>query len=96
MLCLASILLSRPYVVCMYGRIVVAMGLSYVFVVRGVGFIALRICAGLYPFSLKTVVRESSTLVRESWSQGALAVCIRDERTDVLLAGWWCEFWCRY
>ena len=35
MLCLASILLSHPYVVCVYGSITVTTGLSLVFVVRG-------------------------------------------------------------
>jgi len=29
-------------------------------------------------------------LVTESF-----ALCIREERTDCLLAGWWWEFWCR-
>ena len=88
MLCLDSILLSRPYVVCVYGRIAVATGLSLVFVVRGVGFMACPICWWLYALSLKTVVRKISSWVRESWSQRALALCIRDERTDFLLVGW--------
>jgi hypothetical protein len=28
------------------------------------------------------------SLARESWSQGDLALCIREARTDCLLAGW--------
>jgi hypothetical protein len=32
--------------------------------------------------------RDSSSWVRESWSQRALALCIRKARTGCLLAGW--------
>ena len=50
MLCLASILLSHPYVVCVYGRIAVTTGLSLVFMVRGVGFIARHNAGGISIF----------------------------------------------
>ena len=63
MLCLASILLSRPYVVCVCGRVAVATGLSLVFEVGGVGFISRRICWGLHPLSLKIVFLNHWTYV---------------------------------
>jgi uncharacterized membrane protein len=44
MLCLASILLSRPNVVYVYGICVVEAGLSSVLVGRVTGFMARRIC----------------------------------------------------
>jgi hypothetical protein len=88
MLCLASILLSQPYVVWVYGMYAVEVGLSLVLAVRVASSTARHICLGLYPLSLKTVVRNSSSWVRESWSQSALALCIREVRTDCLLAGW--------
>jgi len=43
MFCLASILLSRPYVVCVYGMYAVEVGLSLVLTVRVAGFMARRI-----------------------------------------------------
>jgi len=52
------------------------------------GSTARRIYCGLYPLSLKTVVRNSSSWVRESLSQRALALCIRESRAECLLAGW--------
>jgi len=81
MLCLASILLSQPYVVWVYGMYAVKVGFSLVLVVCVAGVMA-RICWWLYPLSLKTVVRNSSFWERESWSQRALALCIREVRTD--------------
>jgi len=88
MLCLVSILLSQPNVVCVYGIYTVEVGLSSVLAVRVTGFIGRHICSWLYPLSLKVVVRNSSSGGRESWSQRALALCIREVRTDCLLAGW--------
>ena len=44
MLCLASILLSRPYVVRVYGMYAVEVGLSLVLAVRVAGSMAHRIC----------------------------------------------------
>jgi uncharacterized membrane protein len=44
MLCLASILLSRPNIVYVYDIYVVAAGLSSVLAVRVTGFMARRIC----------------------------------------------------
>ena len=55
------------------------------------GFIARRMCCWLYPLFLKTVVRKLSSCARESWSQRAFALCMREERTECLLAGWWWE-----
>ena len=43
-------------------RIAVVTGLSLVFVVRDVGFIARRICCGLYPISLKNSGEENQFL----------------------------------
>ena len=63
-------------------------GLLLVLAVHIAGSMARRICWGLYPLSLKTVVRNSSSWVSESWSQRALALCIREVRTDCFLAGW--------
>jgi hypothetical protein len=44
MLCLASILLSQPNVVCVYSIYAVEVGLSSVLAVHVTGFMALRIC----------------------------------------------------
>ena len=88
MLRLASILLSQPYVVWVYGMYAIEVGLSLVLAIRVASSTARRICSGLYPLSLMTAVRNSSSWVRESWSQTALALCIREARTDCLLAGW--------
>jgi len=44
MLCLASILLSQPYVVWVYGMYAVEVGLSLVLAVRVAGSTARRIC----------------------------------------------------
>ena len=44
MLCLASILLSRPNVVWVYGMYAVEVGLSSVLAVRVTGFMARHIC----------------------------------------------------
>jgi len=74
MLCLANILLSRPYVVWVYGMYAVEVGLSLVLAGRATGSIALHICLWLYPLSLKTAVRNSSSWVRESWSQRDLSL----------------------
>jgi len=52
------------------------------------GLRAHRFCLELYPLSLKTVARNSSSWLRESWSQRALAVCIREARYDCWIAGW--------
>ena len=64
------------------------MGLSLVLAVRVAGSMVRPICSRLYPLSLKTVVRKSSSWVMESWSQRALALVIREARTDYLLVGW--------
>jgi len=69
----------------------IEVGLSFVLVVCVTGLRAHWICWGLYPIFLKTVVRNSSSWVRESWSQRALALCIKEARIDWLFAGWWCE-----
>ena len=61
MLCLASILLSQPYVVWAYGMYAVEVGLSLVLAVRVACYMARFICWGLYPLPLKTVVRNSSS-----------------------------------
>jgi len=37
---------------------------------------------------LDEAARNSNSWGRESWSQRALALCIREARTDRLLAGW--------
>ena len=66
MLCLANILLSRPYVVWVYGTYAVKVGLSLVLVIHVASSMACRICWGLYPLSSKMVVRNSSSWVRES------------------------------
>jgi hypothetical protein len=60
----------------------VDVGLSLVLSVRVADFRTRRIYGGLYPLFLKRVVKISSSWVRESWSQGALALCIREARTD--------------
>jgi len=59
----------------------VEVGLSLVFAVHVAGFMACHICWWLYPLSLK-MVRNFSSWVRESWSQRALALSIREVRTD--------------
>ena len=56
--------------------------------VRLAGFIARRMCCWLYPLILKTVVRKLSSCARESWSQRVFALCMREERTECLLAEW--------
>jgi len=61
MLRLASVLLSRSYVVWVYGMNAIKVGLSLVLAVRVTGLRAYCICWGLYPFSLKTVVRNSNS-----------------------------------
>jgi len=65
-----------------------------VLALRVTGLRAHHICWGLYSFSLKIVVRKCNSWVRQSWSQRALALCIREAWTDCLFAGWWCEFQC--
>jgi hypothetical protein len=55
MLCLASILLRRPYVVWVYGMYAVEVGLSLVLAVHVAGSMVHRICWSLYPLTLKTM-----------------------------------------
>jgi hypothetical protein len=86
-LCFASILLSWPYVVWAYGMYAVGVGLSLVLAVRVAGFWAHHICWLLYALFLKTVVRNSSSWLGESWSHSAVALCIREATTDCLFAG---------
>jgi hypothetical protein len=94
-MCLSSIVLSRPYVVRVYVINVIEVGLSLFLAVCFAGFRAHRICWGLYPLYLKTMVRNSSSWVRESRSQRALSMWNREARTNCSFAGWWCEFWRR-
>jgi len=65
-MCLASILLSWPYNVWVYGMNTIEVGLLFVLAVCVTGLRAHWICWGLYAFSLKTVVRNSGSWVRES------------------------------
>jgi len=67
MMCLASILLSWPHVAWVYGTYAVEVGLSMVLAVHVAGSMTRHICLGLYPLFLKTVVRNSSSLVTKSF-----------------------------
>jgi len=53
------------------------VGLLLVLAVHVAGLRAHCFCWELYPLSLKMVARNSCSWLRESWSQRALAVCIR-------------------
>ena len=64
----------------------VEVDFSLVLVVHVAGSMARRICGGLYPLSLK-MVRNSTSWMREPWSQRALALRIREVRTDCLHDG---------
>ena len=66
----------------------VEVRLSLVLGVGAAGFMAHRICWGLYPMSLKMVVRNFISWARESSLQRALALCTREARTECLFAGW--------
>ena len=57
MMCLASNLQSRPYVIWLYSMNAVEVVLSLALVVHVAGSMDHNICWGLYPLSLKTVVR---------------------------------------
>jgi hypothetical protein len=98
-MCLCSILLSRPCVVWVYGMNPIEVRLLLVFVVRVAGFRAHHICWGLYPLSLKSVMRNSSSWVRESWSQliclwvtgkQGLSVCLQDGDMNSVVDKDWC------
>ena len=87
MLCLVSILLSRPCVVWVYGMYAVKVGLSFVLVVCVASSMAHCVCEGCIHCPWRWWW-ENLVL---GWRNHGHRVA----RTDCLLTGWWCKFWCR-
>jgi hypothetical protein len=95
-LCLANILLSRPYVVWTNGRRANEVGLSVGLEVLTVGLRAQLICfILLQSFSLKVVFRNSNSSWRLSLSHKDLAVCDKADGKVSMLDRWWCDSECR-